>query len=76
MTTLNTPTNELLTERDVARRAKLSVAAIRRRRLLRQEPQYLKLSSSVRYRMEDIEQWLDSCRASQGRGSGEPKADA
>ena len=56
----------LLNEHDVARITGLSVAAIRRRRLLRQEPKYLKLNTSVRYRAEDIDRWLNSCQADQG----------
>jgi predicted DNA-binding transcriptional regulator AlpA len=50
----------LLTERDVARITGLSVASVRRWRLLRQGPRYLKIGSSVRYRPEDLSAWLDS----------------
>jgi predicted DNA-binding transcriptional regulator AlpA len=51
----------LLNERDVANLTGLSLATIRRRRLLRQPPKWHKLSASVRYRREDIEQWIASC---------------
>jgi predicted DNA-binding transcriptional regulator AlpA len=51
---------ELLTEHDVARITGLSVASVRRWRLLRQGPKYLKLGSAVRYRSEDITVWLAS----------------
>ena len=76
MKPLIAPSTELLTERDVAHIAKLSVAAIRRRRLLRQEPRYLKLNSSVRYRMEDIVRWLDSCMTSKQRDADQMRVDA
>jgi predicted DNA-binding transcriptional regulator AlpA len=50
----------LLTERDVARITALSVSSIRRFRLRRTGPAYLKLNSAVRYRMEDLKAWLES----------------
>ena len=56
---------ELLTERDVARIIGLSVASIRRFRLLRTGPRFIKVSgSAVRYRPEDLKAYLD------GRPSG------
>ncbi len=51
---------ELLNEHDVARITGLSVASVRRWRLLRQGPRYLKIGSAVRYRSEDIFAWLNS----------------
>ena len=51
----------LFNEHDVARITGLSVATIRRRRLFKLPPKYLKISSAVRYRPEDIAAWLDSC---------------
>jgi predicted DNA-binding transcriptional regulator AlpA len=50
----------LLNEFDVARLTNLSVASVRRWRLLRQGPKYLKIGSAVRYRPEDISAWLES----------------
>jgi predicted DNA-binding transcriptional regulator AlpA len=50
----------LLNEYDVARITGLSVASVRRWRLLRQGPRYLKLGSAVRYRVEDITSWLST----------------
>jgi predicted DNA-binding transcriptional regulator AlpA len=44
----------LLTERDVADLLRVSVATIRRRRLLRQPPHPLKIGASVRYTCESI----------------------
>jgi len=50
----------LLTERDVARITGLSVATVRRWRLLKQGPRFLKVSgSAVRYRVEDLRVYLD-----------------
>jgi predicted DNA-binding transcriptional regulator AlpA len=51
---------ELLTEHDVSRVTGLSLASVRRWRLLRQGPKYLKLGSAVRYRREDVSTWLES----------------
>ena len=50
----------LLNEHDVARITGLSVASVRRWRLLRQGPKYLKLGASVRYRSEDFLAWLET----------------
>ena len=50
----------LLNEHDVARITGLSVATVRRWRLLNHGPQYLKLGAAVRYKVEDIEAWLKS----------------
>jgi predicted DNA-binding transcriptional regulator AlpA len=50
----------LLNEHDVARITGLSVASVRRWRLLRQGPRYLKIGSAVRYRSEDVKAWLAS----------------
>jgi predicted DNA-binding transcriptional regulator AlpA len=51
---------QLLNEHDVARITGLSVASVRRWRLLRQGPKYLKLGSAVRYQSEDLAAWLSS----------------
>jgi predicted DNA-binding transcriptional regulator AlpA len=51
----------LLNERDLARITGLSVASVRRWRLLRQGPRYVKIGSRVRYRPEDIRTWLADC---------------
>ena len=55
----NTPAT-LLNEYDVARITGLSVASVRRWRLLRMGPRYLKIGASVRYKAEDIAAWLES----------------
>lgn len=50
----------LLNEYDVARITRLSVASVRRWRLLRKGPKYLKIGAAVRYKVEDISAWLES----------------
>lgn len=51
---------ELLTERDVAKLTALSLATIRRRRLLGQQPKFLKIGASVRYQISTVMAWLES----------------
>jgi predicted DNA-binding transcriptional regulator AlpA len=60
MTTANNVLETLLNEYDVARITGLSVASVRRWRLLRQGPKYLKIGAAVRYKPEDISAWLAS----------------
>ena len=50
----------LLNEHDVARVTGLSVASVRRWRVLRQGPKYLKIGAAVRYKPEDISSWIES----------------
>jgi predicted DNA-binding transcriptional regulator AlpA len=64
--------NELLTEHDVARITGLSVASVRRWRLLRQGPTYLKIGAAVRYKPEDLEAWLKSRPT--GGGQSDPES--
>ena len=52
---------ELLNEHQVAKFLQLSVASVRRWRLFRTGPKYLKIGAAVRYRREDVETWLSSC---------------
>lgn len=60
MGTIENTLETLLNEHDVARITGLSVASVRRWRLLKQGPRYLKIGSAVRYRAEDIASWLGS----------------
>ena len=53
----------LINEHEVAKFLQLSVASVRRWRLFRTGPQYLKIGAAVRYRREDVEVWLSSCSA-------------
>lgn len=65
----NTP-ESLLNEHDVARITGLSIASVRRWRLLSQGPRYLKIGSAVRYRPTDVTAWLES----RPTGGGSPIA--
>jgi predicted DNA-binding transcriptional regulator AlpA len=67
MATTNSTLETLLNEHDVARVTGLSVASVRRWRLFRQGPKYLKIGAAVRYKPEDISAWLES-RPSGGNG--------
>lgn len=60
MESLHNAIENLLNEHDVARITGLSVASVRRWRLLRQGPKYLKIGAAVRYKAEDISAWLES----------------
>jgi predicted DNA-binding transcriptional regulator AlpA len=60
MATANSSIGTLLNEHDVARITGLSVASVRRWRLLRQGPKYIKIGAAVRYKPEDISAWLES----------------
>ena len=60
MATVKNILETLLNEYDVARITGLSVASVRRWRLLRQGPKYLKIGAAVRYKPEDISVWLES----------------
>lgn len=51
----------LLNERDIARITGMSLASVRRWRLRRQGPRFLKIGSAVRYRIEDVTEWLQTC---------------
>lgn len=59
MATANT-IETLLNEHDVARITRLSVSSVRRWRLLRQGPKYLKIGSAVRYKPEHVSAWIES----------------
>ena len=47
-----------LTEKDVAEQIKVSLAYLRRWRLLQRGPRFIKVGALVRYRPEDLEQWM------------------
>jgi excisionase family DNA binding protein len=48
----------LLTEDEVAQQLHVSVASLRRWRLERRGPQFIKVGSLVRYKPEELEAWL------------------
>ena len=49
---------DLMTEDEVSKRLNVSVASLRRWRLQRRGPLFIKVGSLVRYRPEDLEAWL------------------
>lgn len=53
--------SNLLTETDIAERLHVSLASVRRWRLERRGPPFIKVGSLVRYRLEDLEFWLNAC---------------
>jgi|SRR5450432_3794429 hypothetical protein len=50
----------LLTETDLSRQLRVSLAALRKWRVMKRGPQFVKLGSLVRYRQHDIDVWLAS----------------
>lgn len=64
---------ELLDEHDVARITGMSVASVRRWRLRRVGPKYLKIGAAVRYRPDDVAAWIDSRPA--GGGETAPRTE-
>jgi len=66
MTTTHTSREDLLTEHEVAKLLKVSVATIRRRRLFRRPPDFLKIGASVRYRREAIQRLIEAAEQRMG----------
>ena len=60
MATGNNTLETLLNEHDVARITSLSIASVRRWRLLDKGCPFVKIGSSVRYVRSDVEDWLRS----------------
>ena len=52
---------KLLTEHDVASLLSISLTTLRRRRTENGPPVFIKIGTSVRYRLEAIEAFLNSC---------------
>ena len=49
-----------LTEKEVARQITVSLASLRRWRLEQRGPRFVKAGVLVRYRPEDLEQWMEN----------------
>ena len=64
----------LLTEEDVAKQLRVSLAALRRWRLEGRGPRFIKVSALVRYRPEELEDWLASQPGGGATGSAGRKA--
>ena len=60
----------LFTEKELADYLSISVAACRKWRLQRRGPMFIKLGSLVRYRRDDVDQWL----ATRPQGGGTTSA--
>src|SRR5262245_52854226 len=56
----DTASSALLTEVEVSKQLRVSLAALRKWRVEKRGPQFLKLGSLVRYRQQDIDLWLSS----------------
>ena len=54
---------DFLTEKDVAKQISVSLASLRRWRLLNCGPRFVKVGALVRYRPEDLKLWMDSLPA-------------
>ncbi len=50
----------LMTEQEVSKRLNISLGSLRRWRLTKRGPAFLKIGSLVRYSVEDLEAWLAS----------------
>ena len=59
MSTNHSAFERLLNDHEVAALVGVSVATVRRWRLLRRGPQYLRIGVLIRYRPESVRQWLD-----------------
>ena len=63
---------QLLNEHAVAELLGVSVATVRRWRLLRQGPKFIRVgAASVRYRPEDVKTYIEQCPAFGGGASKE-----
>ena len=49
-----------LTEKEVAKQIRVSLASLRRWRLVQRGPRFVKVGALVRYRPEDLEQWMET----------------
>ncbi len=52
--------SNLITEEEVSKRLSVSLASLRRWRLLQKGPMFVKIGALVRYRPEDLDAWLAS----------------
>jgi hypothetical protein len=64
-----------LTEADVAERLQVSLASVRRWRLEKRGPTFVKVGAPVRYRPEDLESWVTALPASGDQQTRRPERD-
>jgi predicted DNA-binding transcriptional regulator AlpA len=76
MATVSNNLETLINEHEVARVTGLSIATVRRWRLLRQGPRYLKIGAAVRYRPADVMAWLESRPGGGTHHQAEARGDA
>ena len=60
MSTNHSAFERLLNDHEVAALIGVSIATVRRWRLLRRGPRYLRIGVLIRYRPESIREWLDA----------------
>ena len=60
MATFKHELTHLLNEHAVAEALGVSIATVRRWRLFRQGPKFLKVGALVKYRVADVAQWLET----------------
>ena len=60
MSTNHSAFERLLNDHEVAALVGVSVATVRRWRLLRRGPRYLRIGVLIRYRPDSIREWLDA----------------
>jgi Helix-turn-helix domain len=65
----------LLTESDVAERLQVSLASVRRWRLEKRGPTFVKVGALVRYRPEDLELWITALPTSGDQHGSQPESD-
>ena len=65
------PALTFLDEKEVAELLGVSVASLRRWRLLGRGPRATKIGASVRYKLADIEAFVNQCPTIGGRHSGQ-----
>jgi predicted DNA-binding transcriptional regulator AlpA len=77
MSDINLP-QTLLTETEVSKQLRVSLAALRKWRFMKRGPQFLKVGSLVRYRQADVDQWLASLPIGGGihERNGQPRVRA
>ena len=66
----------LMTQEDVSKTLNVSVASLRRWRLLRHGPQFVKVGALVRYRPEDLDEWLATLPRGGGKSDRNRQLDA
>ena len=59
-----------LTEQEVSKRLNISVATLRRWRLEKRGPMFVKVGSLVRYRPEDLDSWVAALPTGGGPAAG------